>query len=187
MSNTQQSQHLTFIAQTLAAAKALGLPDPQLDPSTESGLPENKGYVFIEYGPHGGAPAIIVPKSARGPAIVHSHLDLSDLEGHVALPRPNGRVVCHFKAEPVAVASALSRFCATGSSKRPVAAPVRRLTPASGQPVAPAHGQPVTRPTDVLRASSPAASVSLTDMFPGLADAPTDDAQVDEALAALEA
>lgn len=170
MSNTQ-SQHLTFIAQTLAAAKALGLPDPQADPGTESGLPENKGYVFIEYGPHLAAPAIIVPKSARGPAIVHSHVDLSDMDGYIPLPKPNGRVVCHFKATPAAVAQALTRF--VGASKRPVAAPVRRLTPASGHPVAPAHGQPVVSPV-------------LTDMFPGLADAPTDDAQVDEALSALE-
>lgn len=177
MSNTQ-SQHLTFIAQTLAAAKALGLPDPQLDPSTESGLPENKGYVFIEYGPHLAAPAIIVPKSARGPAIVHSHVDLADMDGYIPLPKPNGRVVCHFKADPQAVASALTRF--VGASKRPVAAPVRRLTPASGQPVA--------RPTDVLRASPTPASgqpvVSVADMFPPASES-VDDGQVDEALQAL--
>lgn len=179
MSNsTQQSQHLTFIAQTLAAAKALGLPDPTLDPSTESGLPENKGYAFIEYGVHLVAPAIIVPKSARGPAIVHSHIDLSDMDGYVPLPRPNGRVVCHLKADPKAVASALARF--VGASKRPVAAPVRRLTPASGRPVAPTHGQPATRPTG----ASQAPTVTLTDMFPGLSETHTDE-QVDEALQAL--
>lgn len=186
MSNqTQQSQHLTFIAQTLAHARALGLPDPQLDPSTESGLPENKGFVFIEYGPHLVAPAIIVPRSARGPAIVHSHIDLSDLDGYVPLPKPNGRVVCHFLADPAKVASALARF--VGASKRPVAAPVRRLTPASGQPV--------SRPIDVLRSSaspasqpaSQAPSVALTDMFPGLGEEAHTDEQVDEALAALEA
>ena len=180
MSNTNQSQHLTFIAQTLAAAKALGLPDPQLYPSTESGLPEVKGYVFIEYGPHGAAPAIIVPKSARGPAIVHSHVDLSDMDGYVPLPKPNGRVVCHFKADPQAVASALTRF--VHASKRPVAAPVRRLTPASGQPV--------SRPVDVLKASSHHASGAPVKALP--ADMPSEydswaDEQVDEALAALNA
>ena len=170
------SQHLTFIAQTLAAAKALGLPDPQLDPSTESGLPENKGYVFIEYGPHGAAPAIIVPKSARGPAIVHSHVDLSDMTEHyVPLPKPNGRVVCHLKAEPNAVASALSRF--VNASKRPVASPVRRLTPASGQPV--------SRPTDVLKGASQPAYDAAAEVASWSDPVASSDEQVDEALQAL--
>ena len=165
---TAQSQHLAFIAQTLAAARALGLPDPQLDPSTESGLPENKGYVFIEYGPHLVAPAIIVPKSARGPVTVHSHVDLSDLDGYVPLTKPNGRVVCHFRAEPRAVAQALTRF--VGASKRPVAAPVRRPTPASGQPVSTPVAAPAPDPSGDLEVASWAS-----------------DADVDTALAALEA
>jgi hypothetical protein len=175
MSN--QSQHLAFIAAVLAQVKAQGLPSPTLDPSTESGLPENKGYVFIEWGAHGAAPALIVPKAANGVRQVDSHIDLSDMDGHIPLSKPNGRVVCRMEGDVAKVSRALARF--VGASKRPVAAPVR-------QPVASPVKAPPGKPTDVL--SAPV--VALTDMFPGLAaqaDVPATDEQVDEALAALNA
>ncbi len=166
--------YVQFAQQIRAQIQALGLPAPTSAP-TPTGFPENDGYFFVEWGTHLVAPALIVPKSKTRMGALHSHVDLSGLDGHIALPRRNGRVVCHFEPDVSKVRNALARFI--GASKAPARAPVRRLTPASGTPVA----------------ASQAPIVPLEAMFPGLAaDASqqaepsySDDA-ADEALAALE-
>lgn len=116
--------YVQFIAQIRAEIRDLGLPEPMTD-STPSGVPENKNHCFIEWGPHLVAPALIVPKSALRMGNLHSHIDLSAFAGHIALPKANGRVVCHFEPDVSKVSKALSQF--VGASKRPVASPVRRL------------------------------------------------------------
>ena len=174
MSNQNQAPvHLQLVRQILAAAQAQGLPAPSADPTTPSGLPENEGFVFIEWGPHGVAPALIVPKSKNRMGALHSHLDLSDLDGHVPLPRRNGRVACHFEPDAAKVSRALARFI--GASKAPARAPVRGQSSASQAPVG----------TASQAAEAPVAQPGLTDMFPGLAADP--DEEVDAALRALQA
>ena len=127
MSSTKtQPAYVQFIAGIRRTIQGLGLPTPTLDESTPTGLPENNGYVFVEWGVHGVAPAIIVPKSVMRMGNLHSHLDLSAYPGHVPLPKKNGRVVCHFEADLAKVSRVLSLFADATASKRPVAAPVKR-------------------------------------------------------------
>lgn len=177
MSNTNASAstvpYLQFIAAVRAEIRRLGLPEPQTDPGTTSGLPENRGYVFIEWGAHLIAPALIVPKSTLRMGNLHSHVDLGDLPGHIPLRSPNGRVVCHFEPDIRKVSVALERFI--GASKVASRTPVRRL------------------PTDA-RPASQAPGVPIEAMFPDLVSAAADeevrswadsDEAVDEALRAL--
>lgn len=123
-SNTSTALYVQFANQIRAQIKALGLPEPTAA-ATPTGFPENEGYFFVEWGPHGQAPALIVPKSKTRMGNLHSHVDLSGIPGHIALPKKNGKVVCHFEPDASKVSKALASFI--GSSKRPTAAPVRRL------------------------------------------------------------
>lgn len=118
--------YVQFANQIKAQIKALGLPEPTTA-ATPTGFPENEGYFFVEWGTHGQAPALIVPKSKTRMGNLHSHVDLSGIPGHIALPKRNGKVVCHFEPDASKVSKALASFI--GSSKRPTAAPVRRLAP----------------------------------------------------------
>ncbi len=105
-----------------------GLPEPT-HAETPTGFPENDGYFFVEWGTHGAAPALIVPKSKTRMGNLHSHVDLSGVPGFIALPKRNGRVVCHFEPDVSKVSKALHSF--VGASKRPIAPPVRGLSTAS--------------------------------------------------------
>ena len=79
---------------------------------TETGLPQNEGYFFVEFGPHGQSAAIIVPKSKTRMGNVHLHIDASDLEGCVELPKKNGRVICHFVPDVDLLTPVLKRLAA---------------------------------------------------------------------------
>lgn len=136
-SNSIKPLYVQFIDQVRAAIRAEGLPEPTAA-ETPSGLPENEGYCFIEWGAHGSAPAMIVPKSKTRMGNLHSHVDLSGHQGHIQLPKRNGRVVCHFAPDVALVSRALHAFM--GASKRDVAAPVRRLPGASQSTSATASG-----------------------------------------------
>jgi len=63
-------------------------------PGTETGFPQNEGYFFVRTAP--GQAAMIVPKSKTRMANVHLHIDLTGVEGHVQLPKKNGKVLGHF-------------------------------------------------------------------------------------------
>ena len=82
---------------------------------------------------------------------LHSHIDLTGASGYIALPKKNGRVACHFEPDVSKVSKVLSQF--VSASKRPVMAPVRRLSNDS-------------QPAQVVDSQAPV--VSLVDMFPGL-------------------
>lgn len=165
-SNTTAPLYVQFAQALRIAIQAEGLPAPETH-DTPSSFHENAGYFFVQWGPHGQSPALIIPKSVIRMGNLHSHIDLSGLPGHIALPKRNGRVACHFTPDIALVSRALHLF--VGASKRPVAPPVRRL-------VAP------------LPVASPAPVVPLTDMFPGLASqAPTPDYSDDDAQEALQA
>lgn len=131
--------YVQFAAQIRAMIEEQGLPAPA-SADTPTGFPENEGYFFVEWGPHLQAPALIVPKSKTRMGNLHSHLDLSALPGHIALPRKNGKVVCHFEPDLAKVSKALASFASGSASKRPTAAPVRRLVAASQATPAPASG-----------------------------------------------
>lgn len=157
--NTSAPLYLAFAAALHAEIKALGLPSPTLA-STPTGFPENENFFFVEWGAHGQAPALIVPKSKTRMGTIDSHLDLSGASGHIALPKKNGRVICKFEPDISKVSKVLAQF--VGASKRPVAAPVRRLVSASATP-------PVatTQTPPSIREGSEA------DLYAGLPPAPT--------------
>jgi len=172
--------YVQFAAQIRAEIEAQGLPEPTAA-ETPTGFPENEGYFFVEFGPHGSSPALIVPKSKTRMGALHSHVDLSGIPGHIALPRRNGRVVCHFEPDAAKVSKALASF--VGASKRPVAPPVRRLS-ADSRPASQPASQPASK-------APPTPAVALTDMFPGLSSAPAShvgsysEEEAEEALQAL--
>lgn len=119
--------YVQFANQIRAEIAAQGLPPAETSP-TPSGFPENENYFFVEWGAHGLAPALIVPKSKTRMGNIHSHVDLvsAQVPGAIPLPKKNGRVVCHLSPDMTSVSKALRLF--VGASKRPVAAPVRRLS-----------------------------------------------------------
>jgi len=135
-SNKTAPLYVQFINEIKAELDILGLPAPTSAP-TETGLPENNGWVFIEFGPHGGnTPALIVPKSKTRMGVLHSHIDLAGVDGYLRPVSNNGRVVCHFEPNASKAASALASFVT--ASKRPVAPPTRQSTaskPASQPPL----------------------------------------------------
>lgn len=192
--NSSKTQHayIQFTASVRRTIDGLGLPTPTLDPSTPTGLPENDGYVFVEWGQHLVAPAIIIPKSKLRMGNLHSHLDLSAYPGHVPLPKKNGRVVCHFEADLAKVSRVLALFADATASKRPVAPPVKRQANAS-QPAsqAPVSSTPVIDPIAQWMDAQPvtAASTDLADHHTAGYQPTTDysysDDEADEALQAL--
>lgn len=133
ISTTTAPLYVQFAAQIRAAAEEQGLPQPEAA-ATPSGFPENENYFFVRW----NDAALIVPKSKTRMGNLHSHIDLSGLDGYVALPKKNGRVVCHFSPDVRLVSKALSLF--VNASKRPVAPPVKRLASDSGPVVATASG-----------------------------------------------
>lgn len=182
MSNTTSTSttvpYMQFLAAVRAEIRRLGLPEPSTAP-TPSGLPENKGYVFIEWGEHLLVPALIVPKSTLRMGNLHSHVDLSDLPGYIPLRKPNGRVVCHFEPDPTKVSAALRRLI--GASKVASRTPVRR--PSDSSPVN-SGPTPDTRAADSEVASwaATAATAAADSEFSSWADS---DEAVDEALRVL--
>src|SRR5512146_542934 len=120
-SNTTAPLYVQFAQALRAEIAHLGLPAPISAP-TETGFPQNAGYFFVRWDTADSA-ALIIPQSKTRMGNLHSHVDLSRFQGHVALPRRNGRVVCHFTPDVALVSKALHLF--VGASKRPVAPPVR--------------------------------------------------------------
>lgn len=110
--------YTTITSALIKACHDQGLPSPLLDATTESGLPENAGWAFLRFTE--GAAALIIQKSVTKVPQVHSHVDLSDYQGFIALPKKNGRVLCHFKGDATLMADVLHLF--VGTAKRPVAA-----------------------------------------------------------------
>ena len=152
MTTNTTALYIQFANALRAEIRAQGLPEPTAA-ETPTGFPENEGYFFVEFGPHGQSPALIVPKSKTRMGNLHSHVDLSTLSGHIPLPRKNGRVVCHFEPDVAKVSKAFASF--VHASKRPVAPPVRRLIDAS---------QRVQAPT-----SRPIPTGTEADLYAGLA------------------
>jgi len=131
-SNKTAPLYVQFINEIKAELDILGLPAPTSAP-TETGLPENNGWVFIEFGPHGGnTPALIVPKSKTRMGVLHSHIDLAGVDGYIRPVSNNGRVVCHF--EGIASKAARALFSFVNASKRPVAPPTRQSTTSQATP-----------------------------------------------------
>lgn len=127
--------YVQFAHAIRAEIARLGLPAP-IQADTETGFPQNAGYFFVRWDTADSA-AIIVPQSKTRMGNLHSHIDLTGFDGHVGLPRKNGRVACHFRPEIRLVSAVLHLF--VGASKRPVAPPVRRLMVASVAPAAAAQ------------------------------------------------
>jgi hypothetical protein len=108
--------YVQFCNALKAEAESQGL-GHYLTADTETGLPQNAGYAFLRFSENGAA--IIVPKSQTRMANVHSHVDLSGQDGFVALPKYNGRVLCHFAPDVTLLAPVLCLF--NGQAKRPIA------------------------------------------------------------------
>jgi hypothetical protein len=114
MSTTTVSKTRAFGQTILAICEELKLPVPTLSP-TESGLPENTGWIFVGFGPKsvnssrelGDTACLIISKSLTQ---VHSHLDLDGEEGYLPLPKKCGRVICHFAADIDLIANVIGRF-----------------------------------------------------------------------------
>lgn len=113
--------YVTFCKDLTEECRSQGL-GHYLKADTETGLPQNAGYAFLRFSEDGAA--VIVPKAQGAMREVHSHLDLSGFDGFIALPKRNGRVLCHFAADLTLLAEVLPLF--DGASKRPVAKPVRQ-------------------------------------------------------------
>lgn len=119
--NASNFSYVQFCTKVLAAAKAQGLQPITAD--TESGLPQNDGWCFLRFAPDGAA--LIIPKGKTRMGNLHSHVDLTGKDGYVALPKKNGKVICHFAPDADKVTAVLSAF--VGAAKRPTAAPVSKV------------------------------------------------------------
>lgn len=127
--STTTPVYITFIKALKDECVRQGLPAPDSAP-TLSGLPENMGYCFLQWSNGTAEPArLIIPKSITRMGSLHSHVDLSAYEGHIALRKPNGKVVCHFAPSLELVKATLSLF--VGASRRASQAPVKRPPVAS--------------------------------------------------------
>jgi hypothetical protein len=105
--------------------------------ATETGFPQNEGYFFVRTAPNSAA--MIVPKSKVRMGNVHLHVDCSDLEGHVPLPKKNGKVLGHFVADIGLLDRVMARL--VGASKRPTQF-------ARQAPVAATPSKPVEAPVE---------------------------------------
>lgn len=145
MSNSTKIQFpatFNLVQALLAEAKKQGITVVSLDPTTESGLKENRGYCFLRFeGTHEAGASLIIPKAVGRMGNLHSHVDLSAYDGYVPLPRPNGKVICHFAPDPQKVAKCLKEFLsaakratAVATPKKTVATPVIDFTmPSDGE------------------------------------------------------
>lgn len=123
--NASNFSYVQFCQKVLAAAKAQGLQPITAD--TESGLPQNDGWCFLRFAPDGAA--LIIPKGKTRMGNCHSHVDLSGKDGFVALPKKNGKVICHFESDADKVSKVLSAF--VGAAKRATLAPTPKATVAA--------------------------------------------------------
>lgn len=130
-----------FVQALLAECAKQGLKPVSLDPTTESGLKENGGWAFLRLeGTHEAGASLIIPKAAGRLGKLHSHVDLSAYPGYVALPKKNGKVICHFEPDVAKVSACLKAFLS--AAKRATAAPTPKATVAA-TPSAPAEATPV--------------------------------------------
>ena len=102
--------------------KDICLEETGLEPTaapTETGLPQNGGYFFVEFGPHGGDTcALIVPRSKTRMGTCHVHVDCSDLEGWVDDGgKAPGKVISFFVPDAELLRPVIRRLA--GASKRP--------------------------------------------------------------------
>lgn len=95
--------------------------------NTETGLPQNEGWAFLRFS-EGGA-ALIIPKGKTRLGSLHSHVDLQGKDGYIALPKKNGKVICHFAPDLEKVKAVLPMF--VGAAKRATAAPTPKATQAA--------------------------------------------------------
>ncbi len=79
-------------------------------------------------------------------APLHSHVDLTGYSGYIALPKKNGKVVCHFAADLGLLETVLPLF--VGASKRASLAPVAKT---------------VATPVDAFLAAIPVAKTPVVD------------------------
>jgi hypothetical protein len=162
---TQKINHpatKAFVSALLTECAKQGLAVVSLDPSTESGLKENGGWCFLRLeGTHEAGASLIIPKAVGRLGRLHSHVDLVGHDGHVALPKKNGKVICHFEPDLAKVSKVLKFFLS--ASKRATLAPTPKAT-VSAPAVAPtadsqptvtlASPEPVEIPADAWHALS---------------------------------
>jgi hypothetical protein len=87
-----------------------------LSAGTETGFPQNENYFFVRFGTQDAA-ALIVPKSKLRMGMCDVHIDVSTLEGGMALKKKNGKVLSHFAPDVDLIAKhVLPRL--PGASKR---------------------------------------------------------------------
>jgi hypothetical protein len=116
-SSTTVLPYVAIAARVRQFCAELGLPAP-VTAATPSGLPENKGWMFMQFSEDKNAAALIVQKTEGKAPNVHSHLDLAGHDGYIPLPKYNGRVLCHFECDLNKVKSVLHLFVA--SARRPI-------------------------------------------------------------------
>lgn len=158
---TQKINHpatKAFVSALLTECAKQGLAVVSLDPSTESGLKENGGWCFLRLeGTHEAGASLIIPKAVGRLGKLHSHVDLVGHDGHVALPKKNGKVICHFEPDLQKVSKVLKFFLS--ASKRATLAPTPKATlsvptVASQPTVTLATPEPVEIPADAWHALS---------------------------------
>lgn len=117
----------SFVSALLAYCAEKGLKPVSLDPTTESGLKENGGWCFLRFeGTHEQGASLIIPKAVARMGRLHSHVDLSGRDGYVALPKKNGKVICHFEPDLEKVKAVLPAFLS--AAKRATLAPTPKAT-----------------------------------------------------------
>ncbi len=135
MSSTKIQFPATYslVQSILASCKEQGLTPVSLDPTTESGLKENRGYCFLRFeGTHEAGASLIIPKAVGRMGNLHSHVDLSAYDGYVPISKPNGKVICHLAPDPQKVAKCLKAFLS--AAKRATAVATPKATVAKPEP-----------------------------------------------------
>lgn len=117
--STTTTPYVAIAARIRQFCTELGLPQP-VAAATPSGLPENAGWMFVQFSTDRSAAALIIQKTQGRAPNIHSHLDLQGLDGFIELPRLNGRVLCHFECDLNKVRAVLHLF--VDSVRRPVRA-----------------------------------------------------------------
>lgn len=115
MSNTKNVPgYLSLVMKVLTAAKAGGH-KIERDKSTNSSLPENRGFCFVFV--DGGNAALIIPKHAGTVKWCDSHIDWKGKEGYLQHPTgDNGTVACRIDPAKVDLAELLKGL--SGASRR---------------------------------------------------------------------
>lgn len=114
--NAQAPAYVTFVAALKARLESQGIPLVTAE-GTQTGLPENAGWVRLESPVNGHK--LYVPKSVTRMGLCETTLPVLNRNGSKHMPKVNGKIVCRVIPEIDVIEGFLSEFYGSTEERLP--------------------------------------------------------------------